>query len=202
MLVLSLRWINPPGSAVILAYNLQHEIIARHKWIELGAISPWLQVSAIAAEDQKFLQHSGFDFESIKKSLGENRSRPRGASTITQQTAKNLFLWNGRSYVRKLFEAWFTVLIELLWPKERILEVYLNIAEFGPGVYGAEIASREFLGSSAENITPWEAGLMIAVLPNPKRLSLARPSEYVQNRAQKIVQISAQLGGIRFLEKM
>lgn len=200
--VLILRWVDPGSSAFIIAWEIDNNRQAKQHWRPLNNISPWLQISVIASEDQKFPHHYGFDIESIQKSLDENRKRPRGASTISQQVAKNLFLWNGRSYLRKAIEAWFTLLIETLWPKERILEVYLNIAEFGPGVYGAEAAARSFFNISAQRITPWQAGLLAAVLPNPKRMSAARPSEYVQSRAHTIHQMARQLGGVTYLKDL
>src|SRR5690606_5359153 len=129
----------------------------------------------IAAEDQKFPVHHGFDFDSIADALNERRTRRRGASTISQQVAKNLYLWNGHSYVRKGIEAYLTLWIETLWTKERILAVYLNIAEFGPGVYGAPAASRRYFHKSASRLTLYESALLAAVLPNPKRMSAGRP---------------------------
>lgn len=200
--VLTLRWVDPGSSAFIIAWEMKSDRQAKQHWRPLDNISPWLQISVIASEDQKFPHHYGFDIESIQKSLDENRQRPRGASTISQQVAKNLFLWNGRSYLRKAIEAWFTLLIETLWPKERILEVYLNIAEFGPGVYGAEAAARSFFNIPANRITPWQAGLLAAVLPNPKRMSAARPSEYVRSRAYTINHMARQLGGKSYLEHL
>jgi monofunctional biosynthetic peptidoglycan transglycosylase len=130
------------------------------------------------------------------------RKRPRGASTITQQVAKNLFLWNGASYVRKGLEAWFTVLLEACWPKERILEVYLNVAEFGRGVYGVEAASRRFFRKSAASLSPYEAATLAAVLPNPRRLRADRPSRYVAERRDWIVSQMRGLGGRAYLRRM
>lgn len=202
LLVLAFRWVNPPGSAFIALYEIQQDQSAMQLWVPLEDISPWLQVSVIASEDQKFPRHFGFDIESIQKSLDENSSRPRGASTITQQVAKNLFLWNGRSYIRKGIEAWFTLLIEVLWSKERILEVYLNIAEFGPGVYGAEAAAQTFFGKAASQLAPLEAGTLAAVLPNPKRMSAAKPSAYVQSRAYTIYKMADKLGGTTYLQNL
>lgn len=202
VLVLTLRWVDPPSSAFIFAYNLGNDKKAVQKWVPIEAISPWLKISVIASEDQKFPQHSGFDIESIQKALNEKRARPRGASTITQQVAKNLFLWNGRSYLRKGIEVWFTMLLELLWSKERILEVYVNVAEFGPGIYGAEAAAQSFYGKPASKLTPWESGLLAAVLPNPKRMSAKTPSEYVRSRASQIYAEVEQLGGTAFLHNL
>jgi len=201
-LVGALRYLNPPTSAVIVAWELQNGQRARQQWQSLEQISPHLQIAVITSEDQKFPQHFGFDFESMLKALQEHNGRPRGASTISQQVAKNLFLWNGRSYVRKLLEAWFTFTMECLWPKQRILEVYLNIAEFGRGVYGAQAAAQTFYGHSARDLTPWQSSLLAAVLPNPKRMSAARPSDYVQTRAEEIIAMSQQLGGVRYLRQI
>lgn len=167
-----------------------------YQWQPLSRISRHLQIAVIAAEDQKFPLHSGFDFDSIADALSEKRTRRRGASTISQQVAKNLYLWNGRSYVRKGIEAYLTLCIEALWTKKRILEVYLNIAEFGPGVYGASAASHSFFYKPANSLTPYESALLAAVLPNPKRMSAARPSRYVRSRAVEI------LADIRSLEKI
>ena len=200
LLVLTLRWINPPSSMVIQLWQSENDRSAQQRWQPLENISPHLQIAVIAAEDQKFPRHFGFDFAALQKALGENRKRTRGASTITQQTAKNLFLWNGRSYVRKALEAWFTLLMELLWPKERILEVYLNIAEFGEGVYGAEAAARHHFGTSAQHLSRWQSGLLAAVLPSPRRMSASHPSEYVQSRVYTINQQARQLGGKRYLD--
>jgi monofunctional biosynthetic peptidoglycan transglycosylase len=173
----------------MLQARLMDDRVIYHQWQPLSRISPHLQMAVIAAEDQKFPTHFGFDFESIADALDEKRSRRRGASTISQQVAKNLYLWNGRSYVRKGIEAYLTLWIEILWSKERILEVYLNIAEFGPGVYGAQAASRRYFHKPASQITPHEAALLAAVLPNPKRMSAARPSRYVRDRATEILAV-------------
>jgi monofunctional glycosyltransferase len=180
-LILPLRWLPPPTTAFMLQSPAKP---VQHHWVEAERIAPVLGRAAIAAEDQKFRQHRGFDFESIADAYEERRKRrrARGASTITQQTAKNLFLWQGGGYFRKGLEAWLTVWIELLWPKARILEVYLNIAEFGPGVYGAEAAARAYFGKSAAALTPEEAARLAAVLPSPRRWSAANPGPYVQQR--------------------
>ncbi|QKX16556.1 monofunctional biosynthetic peptidoglycan transglycosylase [Microbulbifer sp. YPW1] len=202
LLVFSLRWINPPSSMVIQNWERHSGRTAKHSWRPLEKISPNLQIAVIASEDQKFADHFGFDLDALRKALTEKRKRTRGASTITQQTAKNLFLWNGRSYIRKGLEAWFALLMEILWPKERILEVYLNIAEFGEGVYGAEAAARHHFGNSAQRLSRWQAGLLAAVLPSPKRMSAGRPSEYVQGRAYTINRQARQLGGARYLQSL
>jgi monofunctional biosynthetic peptidoglycan transglycosylase len=155
----------------------------------------------VASEDQLFPVHRGFDFRQIRKAMdeAERGRRARGASTITQQVAKNLFLWNGHSWVRKGLEAWFTVLIETLWPKRRILEVYLNVAEFGRGIYGAEAAAQAFYRKPAARLTRDEAARLAAVLPNPRLLRADRPSNYVQRRQQEIAAQMASLGGTGYL---
>lgn len=198
----TLRFFNPPTSAFIIAWQWEHGRRAYQQWQPLEQISSQLQLAVISSEDQKFPLHFGFDFDSIKQALNESNGRPRGASTITQQVAKNLFLWNGRSYLRKLLEAWLTLVIECLWPKHRILEVYLNIAEFGSGVYGAEAAAQSFYQRPARQLTPWQSGLLAAVLPNPKRMSAATPSDYVQTRAREIIAAGRQLGGTGYLRQL
>lgn len=202
ILVLSLRWINPFSSAFILTYQVSNLSKVKHEWVDIEDISPWLQISTIASEDQKFPQHFGFDIQSIKYALAEKNENRKGASTISQQVAKNLFLWSGRSYIRKAIEAWFTLLMEAMLPKKRILEIYLNIAEFGPGVYGAEAASKQFFSRSARRISLKQAALLSAVLPNPKSRSVTQPSAYVRSRAKKIQRMVRQLGGVRYLQSL
>nr|WP_293248635.1 monofunctional biosynthetic peptidoglycan transglycosylase [Panacagrimonas sp.] len=167
-----------------------------HDWASWDQIAPAAKLAVIAAEDQRFSEHFGFDLEAIEKAVKHNRNhrRKRGASTISQQVAKNLFLWSGRSWTRKAFEVGYTVLIEALWSKQRVLEVYLNIAEFGPGVYGVEAASQKYFRKPASKLTYPEAALLAAVLPNPKRLRVATPSTYVQQRAGWILGQMYQLG--------
>ena len=166
LLVLPLRWINPPVTAFMLLDTsgrdpLLHEWVA---WDELGTATP---LAVVAAEDQRFADHPGLDLVAIRKAVGEKAARGylRGASTITQQTAKNLFLWPGRSFIRKGLEAWFTIIIEACLPKRRILEIYLNVAEFGPGIYGVRAASRYFFGKQPSRLSRREAALLAAVLP-------------------------------------
>jgi monofunctional glycosyltransferase len=158
----------------------------------------------IAAEDQLFPFHAGFDFRSIREAIRSNERsrRVRGASTISQQVAKNLFLWSGRSYLRKGLEAWFTVLIERLWPKERILEIYLNVAEFGRATYGIEAAAQRFYRKSAARLSRRESATLAAVLPNPRVLRADRPSRYVLQRRDRIVAQMRQLGGPRYLQQL
>ena len=163
-----------------------------------------MALAVIAAEDQKFPDHHGFDVESISTQLEKKAAgkRARGASTISQQVAKNLFLWSGRSYVRKGFEAYFTVLIECFWPKRRILEVYLNIAEFGDGIYGVSAAADTFFGKRAAKLTQGDAARLAAVLPNPKRLHVENPTPHQVTKRRWIEQQMRQLGGTAFLENM
>lgn len=164
-----------------------------YRWRSLKHLSPYLVTAAISAEDAQFCSHNGFDIDAIQKALKANEraeargsSKVRGGSTITQQTAKNVFLWPGRSYVRKGLEAGYSVLIEYGWGKKRIMEVYLNVAEFAPGVYGAEAAAQHWFGKSAEHLSRQEAARLIAVLPSPRRYNAAKPGPYVRRRASRI----------------
>lgn len=159
------------------------------EWVPLEEISPAMQAAVLKTEDYKFFEHNGFDFEAIQKAYEYNKkhNRKKGASTVSQQTAKNVFLWPSRSWVRKGLEAYFTVLIETLWPKDRILEVYLNVIELGPGVYGVEAASQKYFKRSSRNLNRYQASLMAAVLPNPNRFRIDRPSAYVRNRQNRIM---------------
>ena len=201
--VLALRWIDPPTSAFMLArrsegmFNPKRRVSIQYAWQDLDRISRNAQLAMIAAEDQKFLEHEGFDLEAIEKAMEANHRRPgrvRGASTISQQVAKNLFLWSGRNWLRKGMEAGYTVLIETLWPKRRILEVYLNIAELGDGIYGVGAASPAFFGKPASRLSRHEAALLAAVLPSPRRMHADRPSKYVQRRAWWIERQMMRLG--------
>ena len=208
LLVLSLRWINPPTSAFMIAARLdalfsgQHDYHTQYKWVDLEAIAPQAALAVIAAEDQQFPFHTGFDFKSIREAVRHNArsQRVRGASTISQQEAKNLFLWSGRSYIRKGLEAGFTLLIEVCWPKERILEVYLNIAEFGRGIYGVQAASQYFYHRDARRLRREEAALLAAVLPSPRHYHVEAPSRTVLARREWISQQMADLGGTAYLD--
>jgi monofunctional glycosyltransferase len=205
--VCSLRWVNPfytafMAEAQIDAWtNRDANYEFRHSWVDLDRISPNLPLAVVASEDQKFPEHWGFDVEAIEKAyaLNQHSHKVRGASTISQQVAKNLFLWSGRSYVRKGLEAYFTILIESLWPKRRILEVYLNIAEFGYGTYGAEAAAQRYFHKSAARLTRGDAAVLAAVLPNPERFLAAAPSRYVQQRREWILGQMQALGGPEML---
>jgi monofunctional biosynthetic peptidoglycan transglycosylase len=173
----------------------------RQRWVPMRQVSSALPIALVAAEDQKFPNHHGFDVEAIRDAIedAEDGERLRGASTISQQTAKNLFLWNGRSFVRKGLEAYFTVLIELCWSKQRILEVYLNVAEFGDGVYGAAAASEVYFRKTPGALTAHESARLAAVLPNPRRFRVDKPSSYVQRRVAWIERQAQQLGGPAYL---
>jgi len=175
----------PWGTPLMLVRTLQGDApAAGRKWVALDEISPALQRAVVASEDQRFCEHWGFDFDQIRRVL--ERDERRGASTITMQTAKNVFLWPDRSYIRKALEAPYSLLIEALWSKERVLEVYLNVAEWGPGIYGAEAAARAYFGRPAAQLSAQQAALMAATLPNPRERSPARPSGYVTRRAAQI----------------
>lgn len=208
--VFALRWIDPPTSAFILRERLiapasgGKKYTVRHRWVDSRQISPQMKVAVIASEDQTFADHHGFDFKSINKALDdrERGRRTRGASTISQQVAKNLFLWPGQNWFRKGLEAWFTLLIETLWPKERILEVYLNFAEFGKGVFGCGAASEVFFRKPAARLNTYDAALLAAVLPSPKRMRVNAPSRYVRARQQWIVSQMRGLGGAGLLGKL
>jgi monofunctional biosynthetic peptidoglycan transglycosylase len=199
VLVLPWRWIDPPTTAFIARERIDRAGPVHYRWRSWGEISPHLAIAVVAAEDQKFPVHHGFDFESISKAVRDRVRRPRGASTISQQVAKNLFLWRERSLLRKGLEAYLTLFVEGCWPKRRILEVYLNVAQFGPGVFGAGAASELLLGKSAADLTPGDAALLAAVLPSPRRMSPRHPSRYVLERAAEIEEEVRSLGGTRYL---
>lgn len=179
--VVALRWLPAPTSAFMLASDTRP---VRQQWVSAAEIPTSARRAVVASEDQKFFEHDGFDVEAIRKAYAHNLKsrRTRGASTISQQTAKNLFLWQGGGYFRKGIEALYTVLIEALWSKQRILTVYLNIAEFGPGIYGVEAAAQAFFGKPAARLTAAECARLAAVLPSPRRWNAAKPGRYVQKR--------------------
>jgi monofunctional biosynthetic peptidoglycan transglycosylase len=203
-LVVALRWLDPPTSAFMLRERVVADARVRHRWVDWSGISAHAKVAVIAAEDQRFPDHAGFDLASINDALEdmERGRRVRGASTISQQVAKNLFLWPGQSWVRKGLEAYFTVLIELLWSKQRILEVYLNVAELGRGVYGVGAASDAFFHKSPARLNASEAALLAAVLPSPKRMRVNAPSRYVRSRQQWIQNQMRALGGSSLLQRL
>ncbi len=181
------RFAAPPGTLLMLERKFGGDVII-HPWAPLNEISPHLVTAVIAAEDTRFCLHNGIDFEAIDKAMAEAEDGKllRGASTISQQTAKNAFLWSHRSWVRKGAEAWMTVLIETVWPKRRVMEVYLNIAEWGDGLFGAEAAAQQRFGKSAKDLTQQEAALLAAVLPNPHKWRVDPPGPYVSKRTSTI----------------
>lgn len=206
--IISLRWINPPFTSFTLQQNWeeleQERYSLRDWWIPSNEIPEHFKWAVIASEDQLFWSHFGFDIESIQEAWQQRQTgeRNRGASTISQQVAKNLFLTPDQSFLRKGIEAGLTLLIELFWPKERIIEVYLNIAEFGPGIFGIGKASDTFFGNSAVEIDPEMASRMAAVLPNPKRMRVEPPSPFTQERSIWILKQMTHLSGIAYLPEI
>ncbi|MCB1800100.1 MAG: monofunctional biosynthetic peptidoglycan transglycosylase [Gammaproteobacteria bacterium] len=200
--VLALRWLEPPWSAVMLQRTLVEGEALRQTWVDLADIDPHMALAVVASEDQLFPQHSGFDADQIMAALAEYRDggRLRGASTISQQVARNLFLWQGRSFVRKGLEVWFTAMIELLWDKRRILEMYLNFAETGPRMFGVAVASRDYFDRSAAELNRQQAALIAAVLPNPVLFRVDAPSDYVRKRQRWILTQMRNLGGPAYLD--
>jgi len=202
-----LRFVDPPMSAFMAQRMVEARLRGEtgfqlhQQWQPLASISPHLQLAVIAAEDQKFLVHNGFDLDALRQVAREHLAGEgrRGGSTISQQTAKNLFLWPRSSWWRKGFETWFTGLLELLWPKERILEVYLNFAQFGRDIYGAEGAARAWFGKSAAGLSAEEAARLASVLPAPNRYRVQPPSAHVSERARWVQQQMRSLGGAAHL---
>lgn len=209
-LVLMLRWVDPPTSSFMIQRQLQADLAGddsfrlQYEWVDWNNISDYLKVAAITSEDQRFPRHNGFDFEAIKQAIEENgeKGELRGASTITQQVAKNLFLWPGRSFIRKGIEAYFTVLIELFWSKKRILEIYLNIVEFGDGIYGVEAASNIFFNTSADELEIINCALMVTALPSPRRYDLGNPSPYMIERRNWVIEYMFYLGYTDYLKQL
>ena len=208
--VLLLRWVNPFTSAMMVEARLEawgaqeHDYQTDFRWVSLEQISGHAAIAVVASEDQLFPYHAGFDFNSIRAAVraSEHGKRLRGASTISQQVAKNLFLWSGHSFVRKGLEAYFTVLIELVWPKERILEMYLNVAQFGEGIYGVQAAAERFWHKNAAQLSSAEAATLAAVLPNPLKMHPDRPSRYVLLRRDQILVQMRSLGGESYLRAL
>ena len=199
--VLVLRWINPGYSAVMLQRLVQEGPPQRQSWVDIGQIDPHMALAAVAAEDQRFPQHWGFDTTQIIAAVEQHLDggRLRGASTISQQVARNLFLWQGRSFLRKGLEVWFTALVEALWSKRRILEMYLNFAETGERMYGVAVASRIYFGREPGRLTRRQAALIAAVLPNPSVYRVDAPSAHVSKRQHWILQQMRNLGGPTYL---
>jgi monofunctional biosynthetic peptidoglycan transglycosylase len=201
--VIIFRWIPIPITPLMLIRCVEQkmddkEMKLKKDWVPLEEISPSLQLAVVCSEDQNFIKHNGFDFEAIEKAIdyNETHKKTRGASTISQQTAKNVFLWQGRSFIRKGFEVYFTFLIETFWSKERIMEVYLNVIEMGDGIYGAQAASKTFFKKDALNLSKIEAATIAAVLPNPIRFNAGNPSGYVQKRRGWVLKQMGFWGGV------
>ena len=194
--VLALRWHNPGATAFMLetAYGSGHKV--RQVWVPYHKIAPSMRLAVVASEDQTFPTNHGFDFAAIRKAIKHNEhgGTLHGASTITQQTAKNLFLWPGGGYFRKAIGAWFTVLIDLDWPKRRVLAMYLNIAQFGPHTFGVETAAEKYFGRHASQLNAYEAALLAATLPDPDHFDPDRPSAYLLQRQRWILEQMRQLG--------
>ena len=203
--VIIFKWVPIPFTPLMVTRIIEFKLegddaIYSHKWVPLEDISPNLQKAVIASEDGNFLKHNGFDFEAMQKAFKNNNKgkRLKGGSTISQQTAKNIFLWQGRSYIRKGLEAYFTVLIELIWGKKRIMEVYLNSIEMGNGVYGAQEAARHWYSKTATNLTPREAAGIAAILPNPRKFKASNSSSYINRRKDKIMRVMRHVGKIEY----
>ena len=203
LVILLLRWTDVPLSAFMLWHKLDGKKTV-YRWVDWNQIAPAASIAVVAAEDQNFTEHHGFDFKAISDALEDNkrRNRPRGASTLSQQVAKNLFLWSGGGWLRKGLEAYLTVAIETCWPKKRILEVYLNIAQFGPHVFGVDAASRAYFGIPAARLSSSQAALLAAVLPSPNHYRLKPPSTYVRQRASDIGRQVRLLGGPTYLSSL
>jgi monofunctional biosynthetic peptidoglycan transglycosylase len=209
LIVFLMRWIDPFFSSIMLQRQIEAFLdgefkFIKNSWINYDEVSMYVPLALIAAEDQNFPNHYGFDFEQIKKALKENahRKRIRGASTISQQLAKNLFLWEGKSFIRKGIEAYFTLLIETLWDKKRIIEVYMNIIELGDMTFGVASASENYLKKDASKLSSAQAALIASVLPNPKRFQIARPSGYVRARQSWVLRQMNLLGGVEYLKSL
>nr|WP_294870228.1 monofunctional biosynthetic peptidoglycan transglycosylase [uncultured Pedobacter sp.] len=203
--VLVYRFINPPITLLMIQRNLERSsddkpFRMEKKWVDFEDISDNMKRAAVSAEDQLFLKHIGFDLKAIEKAFAANKNskKVKGGSTISQQTAKNVFLWPGRSWIRKGFEAYFTLLIEMLWSKERILEVYLNVIEMGDGIYGAEAAAQSYFGKSCSKLSKSQAALIAACFPNPRRWTPKKATQYIRHRQFLILKNMRRLGPLDF----
>jgi len=203
--VLAYRFINPPITLLMVLRNIERKsegkpVKLEKEWVDFEDMSDNMKRAAVSAEDQLFLKHIGFDVKAIEKAFATNQKgkKIKGGSTISQQTAKNVFLWPGRSWVRKGFEAYFTLLIEMLWNKERILEVYLNVIEMGDGIYGAEAAAQVYFGKSCTSLTRSQAALIAACFPNPRRWTPKNPTRYIKHRQYLIMKNMRRLGPLDF----
>ena len=197
LMVIAYRFVNPPVTPLMITRSMD-EAKPRlpRQWISYGQIPQAMMDAVVASEDNKFAEHSGFDFDAMREAHRQNKQgkRLRGASTITQQTCKNVFLWNGRSYVRKGLEAWFTVWVELIWSKQRIIEVYLNVIEMGNGIYGIEAAAQTYYNKPATRLSRDEAAMIAIILPSPRKRNPAKPTGYMLNRQQQILNLMDKIG--------
>lgn len=205
LLVVLFKWITVPFTPLMITRAIEQkmdgqEMTCSHDWVPLEDISVNLQKAVIASEDGNFLKHNGFDFKAMQKAFKNNNrgKKLKGGSTISQQTAKNVFLWQGRSYIRKGLEAYFTFLIELVWGKERIMEVYLNSIEMGKGVYGAEAAAEHWYRTDAKDLTKIQAAGIAAILPNPRKYKATNSSSYIERRKGKIVRVMNHVGKLEY----
>ncbi|MVN21867.1 monofunctional biosynthetic peptidoglycan transglycosylase [Mucilaginibacter arboris] len=203
--VLLYRFVNPPITLLMIDRGFERKAAGKDwkidkTWVPFDQMSINVKKAAVASEDQLFFEHHGFDFKAIERAIDKNQhsSKLIGGSTISQQTAKNVFLWPGRSYIRKAFEAYFTMLIEALWSKERIMEVYLNVIEMGDGIYGIEAASETYFNHSAADLTKQQAALIVGVWPNPLKWSPANPTRYIRHRSYLIMKNMRRLGPLDF----
>ncbi|MCX8584118.1 MULTISPECIES: monofunctional biosynthetic peptidoglycan transglycosylase [unclassified Gilliamella] len=204
-LILLMRWVNPWGSMLMVERKIANWNINQQRiWKDWDQISDNIKIAVIAAEDQQFANHWGFDFKAINRALNYNKNnrKIRGASTITQQVAKNIFLWSSRNWIRKGVESWFTVWIELIWSKQRTLEIYLNSVEWGEGIFGIEAASRHYFGVSAKQLTKEQASLLAAILPNPRKWSPVNPNILTQKKAKWILGQMENLDTKKYLKKL
>ncbi len=205
VLVVLFKFVPVPFTPLMIVRAFEHkadgkEMVCSHDWVPLEDISMNLQKAVVASEDGMFMKHNGFDFSAMNKAMNSNLKgkKLKGGSTISQQTAKNVFLWQGRSYVRKALEAYYTVLIELIWGKKRIMEVYLNSIEMGDGVYGAEAASRHWFHKSAKNLTKYEAASIAAILPSPRKYKAINSTSYVERRKSKTLRVMRHVGKLNY----
>lgn len=205
LMVLILRFVNPPGSMLMLEQKIMHwQSEQRHIWVDFANMSDNIKIAVIAAEDQNFAYHFGFDMQAIERAISHNQHYQslQGASTITQQVAKNLFLWPARSLLRKAFEFWYAIWIELFWSKQRILEIYLNSVEWGNGIFGIEAAAQYYFHISAKQLSLRQASLLAAILPNPRQLDPLKPTEKILNKTIWIEQQINQLGEKNYLDHL
>ena len=200
LMVIIYRFVNPPITPLMISRSMEGiKPRDQKQWISYQQIPQAMVNAVIASEDNRFAEHSGFDFDAMREAHQQNKKgkRLRGASTITQQTCKNVFLWNGRSYIRKGLEAWFTVWVELLWSKQRIMEVYLNVIEMGRGIYGIEAASRIYYHKPASKLMREEATMIAIILPSPRKRNPVKPTEYMLKRQQQILDLMDKIGTVK-----